>query len=119
MILAPGWLDDALEAIKALRGCRYFDSPVPLSQFTREGFVQMVLGGQYDSPKTPRGGQAALDARPAPRVDPAFEAAKAATLAREAALREAEHRRLDGAAGDDDLEDAKSALVKKLRGATA
>jgi hypothetical protein len=95
VILAPGWLDAALDAIKALPACRYFDSPVPLSQFTREGFVQKVLGGQYDSPKTVRGDG---PDRPAPVVDPDFAKARDATLAREAAKREAEHRRLDLAA---------------------
>ena len=56
VIGADGWLDAALEAIPRLAGCRYFDSPVTLIQFTSSGFVQKVLGGQYDAPKTPKGG---------------------------------------------------------------
>lgn len=55
VIGAAGWIDEALEAIQRLAGCRYFDSPVTLIQFTRPGFVQKVLGGQYDAPRTPKG----------------------------------------------------------------
>lgn len=47
-----GWLAEALEAIPRLRGCRYFETPVTLTQFCGAGFVQRVLGGQYDAPKT-------------------------------------------------------------------
>lgn len=117
VILAPGWLDDAMEAIKALPACRYFDSPVPLTQFVREGFVQKVLGGQYDSPKTLPAQRPEHGDRPPPKVDPAFAAAREATLAREAAKREAEHRRLDEA-GDDDAALVKAAVARKLKVAT-
>ena len=63
VMAAPGWLAEALEAIPRLAGCRYFDSPVTLHQFTVDGFVTKVLGGQYDAPKTPKGAPAA-DERP-------------------------------------------------------
>lgn len=53
VLASDGWLGDALEAIPRLAECRYFDSPVTLPQFLLPGFVQKVLGGQYDSPKTP------------------------------------------------------------------
>lgn len=56
VIGAAGWLEAALEAIPRLAACRYFDSPVTLIQFTRPGFVQKVLGGQYDAGRTPKGG---------------------------------------------------------------
>lgn len=46
------WLEAAGEAMGRLPACRYFDSPVTLIQFAGDGFVQRVLGGQYDSPKT-------------------------------------------------------------------
>ena len=63
VMAAPGWLAEALEAIPRLASCRYFDSPVTLHQFTVEGFVTKVLGGQYDAPKTPKGA-AAVEERP-------------------------------------------------------
>ena len=63
VIVQDGWLAAALEAIPRLAGCRYFDSPVTLHQFTVDGFVTKVLGGQYDSQKTPKGAPAA-DERP-------------------------------------------------------
>lgn len=53
---------------------------------------------------------------PAPRVDPDFERARAATLAREEARRKAEHGRLDAKADDDDFEAARSMAIRKLRG---
>jgi len=64
VIAASGWLEAALEAIPRLAGCRYFDSPVTLHQFTADGFVAKVLGGQYDAAKTPKGAPA--DERPRP-----------------------------------------------------
>lgn len=63
VMAATGWLAEALEAIPRLASCRYFDSPVTLHQFTVEGFVTKVLGGQYDAPKTPKG-SAAVEERP-------------------------------------------------------
>lgn len=63
VIVQDGWLAAALEAIPRLAACRYFDSPVTLHQFTVDGFVTKVLGGQYDAQKTPKGAPAA-DERP-------------------------------------------------------
>jgi len=37
--------------------CRYFESPVTLVQFLGPKFVDLCLGGQYDSPKQATGGQ--------------------------------------------------------------
>lgn len=65
VMAASGWLAEALEAIPRLASCRYFDDPVTLHQFTADGFVTKVLGGQYDAPKTPKGAAAAED-RPRP-----------------------------------------------------
>lgn len=84
-----------------------------LIQFLGAGFVQRVLGGQYDGPKTGKG--AAQQDRPPPRVDPEFEAARAATLAREEARRAAEHRKLDIAAGAADIGQVRKGLAGKLR----
>lgn len=44
-----GWLERALTAIKRLPRCRYFATPVPLQQFVGPGFVDRLLGGQYDA----------------------------------------------------------------------
>ena len=46
-----GWLDRATGAIEHLAKCRYFKTPVTLGQFCGSGFVDRVLGGQYDRPK--------------------------------------------------------------------
>ena len=92
----PGWLDEALEAIPRLRACRYFKTWVGLPQFCgKPAFVRKVLDGSYDDVNEPKAGPRGPDDRAPPRVDPSFEAARAATLAREQARREAEHRRLD------------------------
>lgn len=88
----PGWLDEAARAMPMLPACRRFASPVSLGQFVKPGFVAEVLGGYYrDRPR----GRREPDAPAAPQVDPAFEAAARATMAREEARRKAEHRRLD------------------------
>ena len=43
-----GWMDRAAEAIGHLPKCRFFKTPVTLGQFCGSGFVDRVLGGQYD-----------------------------------------------------------------------
>jgi hypothetical protein len=52
-----GWLDLAGEAIARLAKCRYFDTPVPLTQFLGPRFVPLCLGGQYDAAKAKKGGR--------------------------------------------------------------
>jgi hypothetical protein len=61
-----GWLDRATEAIGHLAQCRYFKTPVTLGQFCGSGFVDRVLGGQYDRPKEqrPAGGYRGPDDKP-------------------------------------------------------
>ena len=54
----PAWLEQALEAIRRLPGCRYFSTPVTLPQFLGERFVPLCLGGQYDAPKGAKAGPA-------------------------------------------------------------
>ena len=44
-----GWLERALTGIKRLPRCRFFATPVPLQQFVGPGFVDRLLGGQYDN----------------------------------------------------------------------
>jgi len=46
-----GWLDRATEAIGHLANCKFFKTPVTLGQFCGSGFVDRVLGGQYDRPR--------------------------------------------------------------------
>lgn len=58
----PDALSAALEAVERLPACRYFSSPVTLTQFVAHGFVDRVLGGQYDDPKQRR--QDGQDAAP-------------------------------------------------------
>jgi hypothetical protein len=60
-----GWLDLAGEAIARLAKCRYFDTPVPLTQFLGPRFVPLCLGGQYDAAKAKRGGREPEKAPPA------------------------------------------------------
>jgi len=51
-----GWFAQSLAAIDRLPKCRFFSDPVTLIQFVKPGFVEKVLGGQYDSPRQPKGG---------------------------------------------------------------
>lgn len=109
----PGWLDAALTAIGRLPGCKYFQTPVSLTQFCHPKFVRKVNLGQYDDVNPDRRRRPAGDERPPPRVDPAFAAAVKATQAREAARLEAMKRE---AGGDDDLERAKTLALRQLSG---
>lgn len=81
------WLEAAAEAMGRLPACRYFDSPVTLIQFAGDGFVQRVLGGQYDSPKTatarPAGPGRADDRPPAKPFVGTDDERFRATMARE------------------------------------
>jgi hypothetical protein len=81
----PGWLEDALAAIKHLPKCVYFRTPVTLPQFvSKAAFARDVLGGRYDSvtPKARNG-----DERPPIKVDPEWEKVRKATEEREARRR--------------------------------
>lgn len=49
-----GWFTKALAAIDALPRCRYFRDPVTLPQLLAPGFVDKVLGGQFDNPREQR-----------------------------------------------------------------
>jgi len=52
----PGWFEKALQAIQELPRCRYFADPVTLPQLVAPGFVDKILGGQFDNPRAGRGG---------------------------------------------------------------
>lgn len=60
----PGWFEKALAAIEALPRCRYFSDPVTLPQLVAEGFVDKVLGGQFDNPRRAAAGPGRPDERP-------------------------------------------------------
>jgi hypothetical protein len=81
-----GWFEKALAAIDALPRCKYFRDPVTLPQLLAPGFVDNVLGGQFDNPREQRG-PARLDDKPPPQGwtgdDAArFEATKRAMIAK-------------------------------------
>jgi hypothetical protein len=63
----PDWLTQSLAAIPKLGKCRYFQTPVTLLQFVGPGFVERVLGGQYDDPRPTSGStRGRPDDRPPP-----------------------------------------------------
>jgi len=51
-----GWLEKAEDAAKRLPACKFFSTPVTLHQFVGPRFVDLCLGGQYDTPKAAKGG---------------------------------------------------------------
>jgi hypothetical protein len=63
----PGWFPKALAAIEALPRCRYFRDPVTLTQLVEPGWVDKILGGQFDNARDhapARGGYRGPDERP-------------------------------------------------------
>jgi hypothetical protein len=52
-----GWWHKAEDAAKRLPSCKYFQTPVTLVQFLGPRFVDLCLGGQYDTPKAAKGGR--------------------------------------------------------------
>lgn len=66
LLAEPGWLDDAIRAIAWLPKCRRFETPATLIQLCKRGFVEKVLGHQYDDPKPKPKGLG--DDKPPPRV---------------------------------------------------
>ena len=49
-----GWFEKALAAIDRLPACKYFRDPVTLPQFVAPGFVDKILGGQFDNAREQR-----------------------------------------------------------------
>lgn len=72
----PGWFEKALAAIEALPRCRYFSDPVTLPQLVSPGFVDKVLGGQFDNPREQRRGPGRPDDRPPPQAFQGDDAAR-------------------------------------------
>jgi hypothetical protein len=62
-----GWFEKALAAIDRLPACKYFRDPVTLPQFVAPGFVDKILGGQFDNARDAARGPARLDDRPPPQ----------------------------------------------------
>lgn len=83
-----GWFAKALAAIDRLPELRYFVDPVTLPQFVAPGFVDKILGGQFDNPRArPIGAARGLDEKPPAQGwtgdDAArFEATKRAMIAK-------------------------------------
>lgn len=65
----PDWVAMYPEAIERLKRCRYFDTPVSLSQFCGPEFVLHCLGGTYDEKK---GGRRRADFGEEPQPPRAF-----------------------------------------------
>ena len=113
-----GWFQKALAAIEALPRCKYFRDPVTLPQLVAPGFVDKVLGGQFDNPREQRGGP-----RPGDERRPAAEAASewARGASEQAARRQAylEAKAAKGSTAEpgdgDDLERTKAEMIRKLR----
>jgi hypothetical protein len=61
-----GWFDKFTAALERLPSCRYFRDPVTLPQLVDAGFVDKVLGGQFDNPRDqrPAGGYRGPDDKP-------------------------------------------------------
>jgi hypothetical protein len=61
-----GWFEKALAAIEALPRCKFFRDPVTLPQLLAQGFVDKVLGGQFDNSRDqrPAGGYRGPDDKP-------------------------------------------------------
>ena len=70
-----GWFAKALAAIDALPRCRYFRDPVTLPQLVAPGFVDKVLGGQFDNPREQRP-TGRPDDRPPPQAFQGDDAAR-------------------------------------------
>lgn len=71
-----GWFEKALAAIEALPRCRYFADPVTLPQLVSPGFVDKVLGGQFDNPREQRRSPGRPDDRPPPQAFSGDDAAR-------------------------------------------
>lgn len=61
-----GWFQKALAAIEALPRCKYFRDPVTLPQLLAPGFVDKVLGGQFDNAREQRPASGLLGDKPPP-----------------------------------------------------
>lgn len=70
-----GWFEKALAAIDRLPACKYFRDPVTLPQFVAPGFVDKILGGQFDNAREQRVAAGPND-RPPPQAWSGDDAAR-------------------------------------------
>jgi hypothetical protein len=113
-----GWFQKALAAIEALPRCRYFRDPVTLPQLVAPGFVDKVLGGQFDNPREQRGPRGPEDRRPAAEAASEWARGASEQAARRQAYLEAKAakgRTAEPGDADDDLERTKADMIRKLR----
>ncbi len=114
----PGWLDEALEAIPRLRGCRYFKTWVGLPQFCgRPDFARKVIGGSYDDVNEPKAAtRAGDDRKPADQVAAEWQRAAADPEAakRRREYLEAKARKAAIGSDDDQLEETRRQVLAKL-----
>jgi hypothetical protein len=116
-----GWFQKALAAIDRLPACRYFRDPVTLPQFVAAGFVDKILGGQFDNPREQHPGtrHQAEDRRPAAQAAADWERAAADPEARK--RREeflAAKAKKAGRPQETGIEEARAAVLRQITGAT-
>jgi hypothetical protein len=67
----PGWIDRARAAMAHLPRCEFFTTPLAVTRFMGEGFVDRILAGEFDNPK-PAAGSHRVNGQPDPSPrDPA------------------------------------------------
>lgn len=67
----PGWLQKARQALERLPRCQYLEKPLAVTQFIQTGWVDRILGGEFDNAKAKpqqRGGRDFADAPPPPKA---------------------------------------------------
>ncbi len=54
----PGWMEKARAALDRLPGCAFFATPLAVTRFMADGFVDRILAGEFDHAKATRPGEA-------------------------------------------------------------
>ena len=54
----PGWLEKAAMALERLPACAFFATPLAVTQFLADGYVDRILAGAFDNAKRPVPGAA-------------------------------------------------------------
>ena len=55
---SPGWLQKARLAVERLPRCLYFDKPLAVTQLLQAGWVDRIIGGEFDNPRQKPSGRA-------------------------------------------------------------
>lgn len=88
---SPGWLQKARLAVERLPRCRWFEKPVAVTQLIQAGWVDRILAGEFDNPRSKPSGRAGGrdfgDDKPPPKAftgrdADAFEATRRALAAK-------------------------------------